>query len=61
MENFGLLASTFWLAEKLSAFQLYVTGLHKDDDLLSQMENTGNVTVYFDLPSNYTIEKTAAI
>lgn len=25
------------------------------------MGNTENITVYFDLPSNYTIEKTAAV
>lgn len=52
VENFVLLASTFWLAGKLFALQLYVTGLHKDHNLLSQMRT---VTVCSDLPSNYTI------
>jgi len=35
--------------------------LHKDHDLLRQKGNTENITVYFGLPANHTIEKTAAI
>lgn len=46
-------------AEKLSAFQQYVTGLHEDHDLLSQMGNTEYVTAGFDLLSNYTNENPA--
>lgn len=64
-DSFCLYQSSFFyhlltdFAEKLSAFQQYVTGLHEDHDLLSQMGNTEDVTAGFDLLSNYTNENPA--
>lgn len=64
-DSFCLQQSSFFyhlptdFAEKLSAFQKYVTGLHQDHDHVNQMGNTENVTAGFDLLSNYTNENPA--
>jgi hypothetical protein len=47
--------------EKLAAFQRHVTGLRKmNNNSLSQVENADETLVYFNMPSNYTVDNIGA-